>query len=176
MKLFVIVISVMALSGCFSTGPIDNRNFGNIDRISDLNGIYINRGSDGMIGGTYTYLSKIIWPKDNNLHHVEIDKIIVTASDDDKLLVEAMSGDSILKKQLFIKGIDFDIQSGRIQLRRALGGVNDNFAGATYTSISLGLDTSGNGKYRNEETFVGVGLLIPMVVHGTSDVRFSRIK
>jgi hypothetical protein len=175
MRVLVILFSIATLTACLSTGPINNKKFGNIKEISDLNGKYINRGDSGTKGPPI-YLSRIIWPKDARLDHESIKIIVVTTTSNAQLLIKAMQDNSIAKEQIFTEGKDFTIKSGRIHLLREIGGVSNNFAGVTYTSIDLGLDTSGHGKYRTGEAFVGIALLIPFVAHDTTDVRFSKIE
>ena len=163
------------LTACFSTGPINNEDFVSIRKINDLNGMYKNRGDSGTEGPDI-YLSKIIWPNDEDVDHKSIEIVAVRSISEVQLSVKALQDNTIVKEQIFIEGEDFNIRSGRIQLVRDLGGVNDNIAGATYTNVDIGLDASGHGKYRRGETFAGIVLLIPMVAHGTTDVRFIKIE
>ncbi len=170
---FFIVILFASLAGC-SSAPINNKDFGNITKISDLNGTYLNKGDTG--NNVKIYLSRIVWPNDKTLKHESINSIIVKAINSTQLQVSAIQNQSTIKEQIFTKEIEFNIDSGRINLNRKIEMVNDNMAGLGYQNTVLGIDTLGNGKYVNSGAFVGIALLIPLAVYATEDVRFLRIK
>ncbi len=175
MRLISILFCILILPACFSNKPLNNEEFGNINVLSDLNGTYNNKGDSGdEVSGIY--LSEIIWPNDESIGHSSIETIIVSSLNETQLSVTAIRQNVAIKKQIFIEGKDFEISSGRIQLIREMGGINDNFAGATYTSAALGLDITGHGKFRRSETFAGIALMIPIVAQGTTDVRFYKIR
>ena len=167
------------LSGCFSSGPINNKNFETIKQISKLNGVYKNLGDKESDSYNYPiYLSKIIWPNDKALNQLygAIDTISVKSLNSTQLEVIARQGQNIVKKQIFVEGKDFRFHTGRIQLVTEIDGINDNFIGVTHTSIYLGLDQVGNGKYRKSESFAGFALIIPIVAKNVTDVRFIKLR
>ena len=97
------------LNACFSAGPINNEDFANIREINDFDGMYSNRG-DGGSKVPDIYLSEIIWPNDKGLDHKSIDTISVESISKVKLSVQALEYNAIVKKQIFIKGKDFNIR------------------------------------------------------------------
>jgi len=175
MRQISIIFCTILLTACFSTQPINNEQFGSISKLSDLNGSYRNLGDSGT-EGPEIYLSEIIWPNEESINHSSIEAILVSSVTESQLSVKAMKLNNVIKEQIFIEGKDFNLSSGRIQLVREMGGINDNFAGATYTSAVLGLDASGHGKFQRSETFAGIALMIPIVAQGTTDVKFYKIE
>lgn len=120
-------------------------------------------------------LSMIIWPGDKMLDHSSIDAIEVRISKSDTLIVKALSFGKVITESLFIEGKDFTIRAGRIHIKTTVG-LAAPVIGPGYQTIEIGLDSEGNGKYRDSSGAAGlVGFLIPIGVVGTEDVRFPRI-
>lgn len=168
-----IVLALAPVTGCF-TGPSDNAGFGNIQDLAQLDGTYRNLGDSGNPQAR-VYLSEIIWPEDTSLPHKSIGAIEVRETAAGTLTVKALRRGTVIKEDTFVEGVNFTLQSGRILLKRGMSFPNDNIAGAAYTQIDIGIDARGQGKYRESGAFIGVGLLIPVAIMGSSDVRFERL-
>lgn len=175
----VIITVVVNLTGCFSfTEPKNNNDFGKIIKISDLNGIYLNKGDTG--NERKIYLSYIIWNNDKFLKqkHKLIDSIVVKALNQTQLRIQAIQNQSVIKEQIFVKNKDFNIDSsGRINLKSEFEVVNHIALGVGYQRTTLGVDILGNIKHVTSSSFIGTVIVImPFVYHGTEDVRFLKIK
>jgi len=172
--IILILLSLLGPASCIHDGPINNSDFGQITSIRDIEGRYQNLG-EGSPSSIPIYLSHIVWPNDKVIDHKSIDAIDVKVVNPDRLLVTAFSGDVMIKQKEFVEGVDFKLQSGRLQLGGKMRGVNDNVAGVGHEKSEIGLDQRGQGKYRDSAVFGGIALLIPIMVGGHSDVRFPKI-
>ncbi|CAB5498323.1 hypothetical protein THERMOT_844 [Bathymodiolus thermophilus thioautotrophic gill symbiont] len=171
---FIAIIFIVSIAGCF-TAPINNKDFQKIRKIEDLNGTYLNKGDTGDEIGVH--LSRVVWANDRLLNHKLISEIVIKALNSNELQVEAMQGQSIVKKQIFIKGKDFNIDSGKINLRSGFSIINDIVIGVEYHDITVGIDTLGNGKYVNSGAAIGIAILIiPFAIYTVQHVRFVKIK
>ena len=168
-----IVLALALVTGCF-TGPSDNAGFGSIQDLAQLDGVYRNLGDSGNPQAR-VLLSEIIWPEDTSLPHKSIDAIEVREIAAGTLIVNALRRGVVIKEDTFVEGVNFTLQSGRIRLKHGMSFPNDNIAGAAYTQIDMGIDKRGQGKYRESGAFIGVALLIPVALAGSSDVRFERL-
>ncbi|AYQ56694.1 hypothetical protein MS2017_0979 [Bathymodiolus thermophilus thioautotrophic gill symbiont] len=171
---FIAIIFIVSIAGCF-TAPINNKDFQKIRKIENLNGTYLNKGDAG--DERDIYLSQIIWDNDKLLNHKLIGEIVIKALNSNELQVKAVQNQSTVKKQIFIKGKDFNIDSGKINLQSKISIINDIVIGVQYYNITLGIDTLGDGKYVYSGGGMGLALLvIPIAVYVTEHVRFVKIK
>lgn len=183
-NLFLMGFAIITAACSISTGPVNNSDFGRVQRIEQFEGTYQNAGEGGTLyGGSPSsfFLSRVIWPNDNELEHYAIDLIEVRKGNDNALVVKAITGGIVVKESTFIEGKDFVFKDGRIRLIRRFGIMGsqkgDVMVGPYYHAKELGIDISGQGKFR--ETFRTAGLaflLIPMAFGGDEDIRFVRIK
>ncbi|BAV32487.1 hypothetical protein SCL_0163 [Sulfuricaulis limicola] len=174
------LVFVLMISGCLSSGPANNTGFGQIKRIEDLEGVYGNLGEASPGRGPF-YLSKIIWPKDDELDHKNVENIEVRKITSEMLKVKAVTNGVVKKETTYVKGKDFDINGGRISLNVG-GGIaglkgGEPLVGPYYESAELGLDSTGHGKYRQSFATAGlVYLFLPIAIGGNEDVRFVRLE
>ena len=174
------IFFALMISGCISSGPANNVGFSQIEGIEDLEGIYRNLGEASPGSGPF-YLSKIIWPKDEELDHKNIENIEVRKITSEALTVKAITNGAVKKETIYVKGKDFKISGGRISLNVG-GGIaglkgGEPLVGPYYESAELGLDSSGHGKYRQNFATAGlVYLFLPIAIGGNEDVRFVRFK
>jgi len=173
-----ICVAAALLSGCFTTGPVDNLPFGEIDQLSDIDGVYENSGESGLAP---LWLSQLIWPDAEDLNHDGIERIEVRAMDDVTVAVTATATNAaIVIHETFVEGEDFDFSNGAIQLHRRVEGApldpESPVLGIGYETVTLGLDQAGDGKYRSEGVFAGtLFVIIPVAIGGSDDVRFRRV-
>ncbi len=180
MKKYILIIFVSFITCCVSSGPINNAEFDSGGNLSDLQGVYRNKGDAGE-GTLPIYLSRVIWADDKELVHENIDTIEVLESENNVLIVKAMSEKKLLKEEQFQLGKDFLFENGSITIDRE-GGVagfkgGEPMLGLYYGSTSLGLDQKGHGKLRSSGAAVGmVYLFLPLALGAQDDVRFERIR
>lgn len=170
---------VLLLGGCISSGPTDNVDFGKIETIRGLEGVYRNLGEREQ-GAFPIHLSEVIWPKTGGIAHAAITTIEVKLLNPNTLEVRASSKDGVEKEDTFVDGKDFEIHSGRIRLKQSfrIAGFRsgDLIVGPLYEREELGIDRKGHGKLSKQGGFVGlVVMLIPMAIGGSEEVRFIRI-
>jgi len=185
MKRTIALIPLLTLvvlqSGCINFGPKDNVDFGQIESITDLEGVYQNAGEEDnkyADPARPTYLSSIIWPKAKDFNHKAVETIAVRAVGHDTLVVKAIGNGKTIKEGTFVEGKDFILRSGRIQLEWHLlpgHGAGNPLIGIYYEDIDLGLDQRGHGKFRVSGALAGLIYVIPMVLGGYDDVRFVKI-
>ncbi|WP_372522708.1 hypothetical protein [Sulfuricaulis sp.] len=176
------VLAVMLfifLNGCaFHSEPKDNQEFYKISQLSELAGVYKNKGDPS------GYLSAIIWgyTKLNinpEVSHVDIEFIEVLSTEN-SLIVKAIKNGCAIYEKPYILGRDFNISGGKIIIHRDAfllsRGAGDVLAGPSYEQITLGLDTGKHGKYRRSDYAAGlVFLLLPIAFSETNDTRFERV-
>ena len=148
-------------------------NFDNIHDLQQLEGVYQNRGQSN---GQAFYLSAILWRDLDTADNNAIEEIEVRSVGNKRLLVTARSGKSVIREKIFEEEIDFKIVDGRIRIQQKIGMANEGFAGPTYKSAELGLDSSGNGKYNSTFAFTGLAFLIPVAAYENEEVRFVKIR
>jgi len=182
----MLLILAALLPGCGASMPPNNVGFARLSTIRDLQGSYENRGelAEGVNSGP-RYLSAVIWPEANgtglgrpDIPHARIETIVVEVVGDTALLVRALAGDEVVKEETYVQGRDFQFQSGRLVLRRGYRsdvGRDSPVLGGTHTSVELGLDEQGQGKYKMTETSAGLAyLVIPFIGGQTWEARFVR--
>ena len=179
MKKYFIGTILLLISSC-THGPVDNREFDDITNSQSFVGTFINLGETSEKIEEKIYLSKIIWLDDNEMKHNKIQYVSVSKINKNKLRADARQGDRIVKTRYFIKGVDFEIEDGRLDM--GLKSHSDtkllHFM-FVVNSMSFGIDKNGDGKYRNTEYGVVAGLLtgfIPLPGIFNNDVRFRKIK
>lgn len=183
-NLFLMGFAIITAACSISTGPVNNSDFGRVQRIEQFEGTYQNAGDGGTLYGESPgpfFLSRVIWPNDNELEHYAIDLIEVRKGNDNALVVKAITGGIVVKESTFIEGKDFVLKEGRIRLTRHFGMMGsqkgDPMVGPYYLSKELGIDSSGEGKYRKTLRAAVLGfMVIPMAFGGDEDIRFVRIK
>lgn len=180
MKLQALAVMLfMFLNGCaFHSEPKDNQEFYQISQISELAGVYKNKGDPS------GYLSEIIFGYTNlntspEVSHADIEFIEVLSTTN-SLHVKAIKNGCTIYEKPYILGRDFNISGGKITLSKDAfllsRGAGDVLAGPSYEKITLGLDTGGHGKYRKSDYAAGlVFLLLPIAFSATDDSRFERV-
>jgi hypothetical protein len=172
---------MVILSGCYASGPINNLAFNDGANLKSLEGVYQNIGEADLKSipancpDCRRRLSEIIWPGDKSLDHKTIDAIEVRNTEEKTLTVKALEKGKVKKESLFVEGRNFTFKAGRIHLKTEVF-----FAapviGPSWQTIEIGLDSEGNGKYREESGTAGLAFfVIPVAVTGTDDVRFVRM-
>jgi hypothetical protein len=180
MKLQASVVALFIfLSGCaFHSEPENNQEFYNISQLSELAGVYKNKGDPS------GYLSEIIWGDIKSIikpevRHEDIEFIEVSSTEH-SLIVKAIKGGCSIYEKSYIVGRDFKISDGKIVIHRDASlltrGAGDVLVGPSYEQITLGLDAGKNGKYRNSGYAAGlVFLILPVAFSDISDTRFERV-
>jgi hypothetical protein len=187
-KTVIALLFVVTLSGCIVVNevPKENLEFAPKADAQDFKGVYRNAGDPN------GYLSQQIWRDhgyiiDNfgkKTPHKEIE-LVEVLSKGDTLTVRAIKDECVIYQKDYVVGRDFTLTDGRIVLNRRFhplsregddGGHGDVLVGPSYEKIELGLDSKGDGKYRNQGYFAGmVFLFIPIAGGGTSDVKFTKL-
>lgn len=178
-KLLPLLFIVVFLGACINSSPLDNADFGRIETVNDLEGIYQNLGEREQ-GAPPIYLSAVIWPKAAELNHAAVVTVEVNITGNNALTVKALRKDGVEKEDTFVEGKDFELHSGRIRLKRIAGIAGfksgDPIVGPHYESVELGLDEKGHGKYKELGFVAGLAfLVVPIAVRGSDEVRFVRI-
>jgi len=175
----LIVMLLIFLNGCaFHSEPKNNQEFYQISQLSELAGVYKNKGDPS------GYLSAIIWGCSKlNINpavsHADIEFIEVLSTEN-SLIVRAIKNGCAIYEKSYILGRDFKISGGKIIIHRDAfllsRGAGDVLAGPSYEQITLGLDTGKHGKYRRSDYAAGlVFLLLPVAFSETDDTRFDRV-
>lgn len=181
--LFWIVAGVLggtALSGCVRSGPAGGSEFGSIDDVVDIDGVYEN---DGDPEGR---LSEILWGKTplecngTTVRHEEVESIAVSTSEDTVRVLAVLDGCTACERT-YVLGRDLSIERGRIVLHeRAFAvsrGGDDVMLGPSYEKAVIGLDVGGNALYESRGAGAGLVLtLIPAAFSEVSRIRFSRVR
>jgi hypothetical protein len=179
MPLFLILL--LFVSSCsYYSGPAEKVQIAESTQINHLSGLYQNAGDPS------GYLSQFIWGKDplhasiqqSNVEHHQIEVIQVMANDNN-VIIKAISNGCVLHQAKYIHGKDFEINNGKILLHAEnfliSRGSDDPLLGPSSQKVSLMLDVSGDGIYRDESFAAGlVYLLIPVAVSNVSEIRFEK--
>lgn len=178
---FIGVVALLIVMACVSKkGPVNNSEFAADHTLTDLQGIYRNKGDAGT-SDYNIYLSKLIWPSDEVLDHEHIDYVEVLLHNNNMITLMASREGKLVKEGQFFMGKDFSFEKGRIVLNRE-GGVTglktgEPLLGLYSGKVTLGLDKKGHGKFRSSSKAIGmVYLIIPVAVKTLEDVRFERIE
>ncbi|MDZ4185858.1 MAG: hypothetical protein U1D97_12895 [Desulfuromonadales bacterium] len=177
-KKWFLVLCIL-VSGCsYHSAPPDNVDFLSVESLSELEGVYRNLGERDS-DSQPVYLSSLIW-KSTDIAHSAVTAVEVTVRDADTLVVKALPDGSIEKEETFVRGRDFRIQQGRIQLIKRWAllnyGADDVLVGPRYEISELGLDAKRDGKFSSRGAGAGlIFLLFPFAFHGSEEVRFIRL-
>ena len=163
----------------FTQGLQKNQEFFHISQLSELAGVYKNKGDP------HGYLSKIMFGyiKPNistETSHQDI-KFIEVLSAENSLTVRVIKDGCAIYEKPYVIGRDFELDDGRIILHRdsflLTKGGQDPFLGPRIEQITLGLDRGKHGKWRKSHEMVGLAfMLFPVAGSTTSDIRFERVK
>lgn len=178
-KLLLLFCLILYFPGCISYGPSKVTDFGCIQSLQDIEGVYQNRGEREQ-GTAPIYLSAIIWPNRTEINHSAVTAVEVTVTVSNTITVRALREDGIEKEDTFVEGKDFELRSGRVRLKRKAGitglRTGEPLVGSYLESVELGLDTEGHGKYKQQISAAGLAyLVIPVAVTGSDEVKFVRI-
>ena len=173
------VMLLIFLNGCaFHSAPKDNQEFYQISQMSELTGVYKNKGDPS------GYFSANIWGNIKLIIKPEVDhkdiEFIEVLSAENSLVVKAIKKGCSVYEKTYILGRDFKISGGKIIIHRDASlltrGAGDVLVGPSYEQITLGIDTGKHGKYRNSGYAAGlVFLLFPIAFSETNDTRFERV-
>lgn len=180
MSKFIYLISFIFLVGCTSIGPANNAGFDSIETLKDLEGVY-NNLSEGSPKFNGFYLSRIIWPNDYKLDCKIVETIEVRTLNDSSLKIKAFGKNKLMKEEILIEGKDFNLSGGTITLSSSMSVAGfksgEPLLGTHSESVTLGVDTDGNGKYRESTSVVGLAyMFLPIAISENKDVRFKKIK
>lgn len=189
----LVVIFALLLDGCASelNGPKDNLDFYQISKLAELAGLYKNEGDDGIANiNFHHYLSEDIWGNKSNwgvtspnlppsIRHENIEYIEVTSTDK-SLTAKAIQNGCAIYEKSYIVGQDLEIKNGQIIIRKNTSllsrGPQDITFGPSYEEVTLGIDSSKQGKVRSTLNMaVLVYLVLPFAGTVTRDVRFERV-
>lgn len=179
LKIYTFIAVLLVISGCMSTAPSQDLAFRGVNNLDEFIGLYRNAGDAGDAGYT-PYLTRVIWPGDENINHENIDSVRVITSDDNSISISAYTLNKVVKEQKYIEGEDFKITGGRVLLDREAGVAGlkgEPLVGLYYGSSEIGLDIKGNAKYRSSGGVAGLAFLfIPIVVGENRTVKFERLE
>jgi len=181
----IIILTIFLIAGCaYHSEPEGNLEFHQISQLSELAGVYKNKGNPS------GYLSRIIWPDIKEIRpdikeilspdtgHEDIEFIEVIPNDG-SLIVKAISNGCSIYDKTYILDRDFKILDGKIVIHRETHlltrGEGDVLLGPSYEEITLGLDTGKHGKSRSSAYAAGLVLMIPIAFSDISDARYERV-
>ena len=178
MKINLLLLCLVFLAGCVQhTGPEHAESFKENLRLTDLQGVYKNKGEpEG-------YLSSALWGQGPQTYSDDrsywIDKIEVVP-ESKTVTVRAVAGECYIFQKRYVEGKDFTIEHGRITIRNESAllnsGTGDPLVGPRYAEISIGLDASGNGMSRDDFLATGlVYLVLPVALYFEADTRYERL-
>ena len=171
-KIIVIILYTLVLSGCTQfIQPSNNKDFEYISDFKELEGIYSNKGNPSHLDDSY--LSNLIW---NDLY-IPDDKIeyIKVTSHEKHLNVSAISNNCIVHSEIYRYGKDIELSNGKLVLNdiRRYGA---EVVGPSYQKRVIGIDTSGDGKYKFSFYTTGLAFfMIPIAAAETTEIRFKKL-
>lgn len=176
----IILSLFLIIQGCaLITEPDQNVGYENLDKLASVAGCYQNLGERSP-DTTDRYLSQIFWPSDET-KHLQIKYIEVSLATERSVVARTLNAGKVIVESEFVDGEDFKFISGKIIIKNDLFGSlaypsGNPFIGAGHTSLTLGIDKSGNGKITETSTFAGTAFIfIPVAGHVSDAVRFVRI-
>lgn len=91
--------------------------------------------------------------------------------------IKAWRESKLEKESVFLAGKQFEFHSGQIILKSGPSGyVGDGGLGIGTSSVTLGLDVNGQGKYqRNETGAVMAMFIVPIAIRDGGECSFERI-
>lgn len=176
---------IILVSGCVShSGPEANAGFYQISQLSELEGVYKNKGSPS------GFLSQKIWPDISKIFpgikvmtidtgHEDIEFIEVITKDN-LLDAKAIRNGCSVYKRTYVLGRDFEFSDGKVVLHREAHllsrGSGDVLAGPSYEDITIGIDTGKHGKSRSTAYAAGlIFMVLPVAISETKDIRYERV-
>jgi len=172
------ILFALFLTGCvFHSEPEGNRDFHHLSQLSELEGVYNNKGNPN------GFLSQVIWGASTDKPPVVNDQaveFIEVTSAANSLKAKAIQNGCVIYERSYVLGRDFEIEDGKISIRKDISlltrGSGDVLVGPSYEKTSLGLDLGKNGKLRNSGYSAGLAFLfLPIAMAASDDVRFDRI-
>ena len=154
------LVATVFVSGCLiREAPENNVGFERISSLNDLAGTYRNQAEPGREKPP-VYLSSVIWGKIHGIEHEAVREVEVRTLNENTLVVRAIGDEGVEYESEFVEGLDFKIESGRIELLDKVG-VEGHERGSVvigpYHEIhSLGIDKRGDGKLLQKVEFVGL--------------------
>lgn len=176
----ILVFALLAgtgLSCSISTAPKNDLGFARVKDLAALSGCYRNAGEGE--GEGKRYLSALIWPREQ-LAHERIVAVRVVFEEPRNLRVAALSKDGIAKEEVFVEGADFYLASGRITLQSESVAsfaypAGNVFIGVAHQSKTVGIDSRGDARVRESDTFLGAAfVVIPIAGNVRDTFRFPR--
>jgi len=170
MKFIFYFLILIVFSGCIThNGPRDI-HFNEIEQLKNISGLYRNNHM----------LSYIIFGDTINTSLNDKINFINISTKNDTVLVEAISEECVIYKQEYVLNKDFQIEDGKITLKRKFHllsrGSGDVTIGPSYETIEIGLDQNNNGMYKQQERLaVLVIFIIPIVASATNQLSFERV-
>lgn len=176
-RAWLLALAVL-VAGCSASAPPRNLEFMPVDDLASLAGTYRNLGEGG--GDRPVYLASLLWPDDEELAVDRVETVEVATDGPEALVVTAHGTAGEMKRSRFVRGEDFELQDGRIRLRRGLGlaglKADEPLLGPYYESTELGLDTAGDAKWSQHVTVAGLAfLIVPVAMDSREEVRFPRL-
>ena len=170
---------VILLGGCSHNRTDPTRAFAVNQPIESLAGVYQNRAQSSQPQARPVYLSAIIW-RGVDLAHADIETIEVVVLNAQTLQVSAMGREGMIRTDRFFKGQHFEIQDGVLEIKPQAGVAGlksgEPMIGVYSEKMTLGLDTRGQGKVRQQTQAAGLAMgLIPIAMSATEDLRFVKI-
>ena len=169
----------MFLSGCSFNGIDADNPFAASSSLQALAGVYQNKAQTDHPQAPALRLSTIIW-REPGLAHEDVEKVEVVVVDGQTLQVSAIGPQGVVRTDRFIKGKHFNFRDGQLELKRESGLLGftsgEVMLGIGSGKLTLGVDTKGQGKVRNEGVAAGLAfLLFPMAMQTSQDYRFLKI-
>lgn len=168
------------LAGCATHyGTVNSGDFFHVTKISELAGVYKNKGD---WGGSGT-LAEILWQgRSDHKPVADYNKVdfIDVSSTANSLTVKAIQNGCAVYGKTYVLGRDFKLDYGRIiihsEFHSLTRGGGDVLVGPSYSEVALGLDSKGNGKYKATDAGAGLAFLfLPVAGSETRDVTFERV-
>lgn len=169
----------MFLGACvFHTKPSGNQAFDEISQLSELAGVYANRGNPS------GFLSQVIWGnappwQDAAIGHENIE-LIEVIPDNDAITVKAIDHGCTVYQKSYAAGRDFELSDGKIIIHREFyllsRGAGDVLAGPSYEQVTLGIDTQKQGKSKSSEYAAGlIFMLLPLAAADIHEIKYEKV-
>lgn len=174
LKLITLLFFVLVSACAYQTAPIENREFVSLQELSELNGVFSNKGDpDG-------YLSGILWGQDSesfdvSLGHKNIEYVQV-ATTENSIVVRAIHNNCVIHSEAFRLSNYPLLSDGKIGLPGKFSLFSEVHVGPSYQSQTMGLDSDGDGKYRSKQYLAGLAFwILPFALSETKEITFKKI-
>ena len=180
-NILISLVFVLASCSIGSIKPHNNKDFAEINDLKEYEGTYKNRGEPK------GYLSKVLWGENHNpfklgsssLKYPDRNiKYIQVKVKNRKFTISAVGKECEYFSKEYKKDIDFKITNGQIELISKIGNTLDGrnvVVGIKSSTVVLGLDTEGNGKFKRSRSEVGMAyMILPVAVGSTEELRFKK--